>query len=130
MNQNALGAALQTIALLPMQDIAATADGTGVSVVDFVGSVAFTLSGKNVAGTNPTMIVKLQHSDDDSDYTDISGAVFTTITAAGTKAATLEKIYVNVDGCKKYIRAVKTIGGTDSPQFLLSLTGLGLKQVR
>ena len=121
---------LQTIALVPMADITASADGTGIDVTDYVGSIAVVLSAKNVAGTSPTLIVKLQDSADNSTFADITGAVFTTVTAAGTKASTLQKINVNIDGAAKYIRAVQTIGGTDAPEFLLSCTGLGVKQYR
>ena len=130
MNENILGTVLQTIALLPMQDIAATGDGTGIDITDYVGLAAVTLSAKNVAGTNPTLIVKLQDSADNTTFADISGAVFTTVTEAGTKAATLEKITVNLNSARRYLRAVKTIGGTSSPQFILSCTGHAVKQNR
>ena len=130
MTDQTLGAQLQTIALLPMQDIAATGDGTGIDITDFVGQAAVTLSAKNVAGTTPTLIVKLQDSANNTDFADIAGAVFTTVTEAGTKAATLEKITISLDSARRYIRAVKTIGGTSSPQFLVSCTAVGVKQNR
>lgn len=125
-----IGQSLNTIALLAMQDITSSGNGTGVSVVDFVGEVKFLLSAKNVAGTTPTLDVKLQESDDDSTYTDVASGSFTQVTDAGTKAAVLHTLSVSVDGLKKYVRAVKTIGGTNTPQFLVSLTGVGVKQVR
>lgn len=128
MNPNNLGAVVSTIALIPMADVTASGNGTGIDVTDFVGTIAVTLSAKNVAGTTPTMDVKLQDSADNSTFADITSAVFTQVTDAGTKAATLEKISVNIDSCRKYLRAVKTIGGTNSPEFLLSCTGLGVKQ--
>ena len=130
MIENNLGTILQTIALVPMADITASADGTGIDVTEFVGLAAVTLSAKNVAGTNPTLIVKLQDSANNTVFTDIAGAVFATVTAAGTKAATLEKITVNLAAARTYIRAVQTIGGTASPQFLLSCTAVGVKQNR
>ena len=130
MTDQTLGAQLQTLALIPMADITASGNGTGIDITDYVGLAAVTLSAKNVAGTNPTLIVKLQDSADNSTFADISGAVFTTVTEAGTLAATLEKITVNLDSARRYIRAVKTIGGTSSPQFLLSCTGHAVKQNR
>jgi hypothetical protein len=130
MNDNHIGATLQTLALVPMADITATTTGTGIDVTDYVGSIAVVLSGKNVAGTSPTLIVKLQDSADNDTFADITGAVFTTVTAAGTKASTLQKISVNIDGAAKYLRAVATIGGTVSPEFLLSCTAVGVKQYR
>lgn len=125
-----IGTHLQTIDLLPMASVTATGNGTGVDVSQFVGSIAVQLAAKATAGTSPTLDVKLQESDDDSTYTDISGATFTQVTSAGSSAATLEKIAVNVDACKKYIRAVKTIGGTSSPAFMTTCVALGVKQVR
>lgn len=120
----------QTIELLPMQSVTGDGNGTGVLVTDYVGSLAVILTCKNTAGTTPTLDIKLQESDDNSTYTDISGATFTQVTDAGTAAATIEKIVVNVDACKKYIRAVKDIGGTNSPAFMTSCVALGVKQVR
>lgn len=113
-----------------MADITASGNGTGIDITDYVGQIVITLSAKNVAGTAPTLDVKLQDSADNSSFTDITGAVFTQVTDAGTKAATLEKIYIRADSARRYIRAVKTIGGTVSPEFLLSCTGLGVKQYR
>lgn len=125
-----IGTHLQTINLLPMQSVIADANGTGVDVSQYVGSIAVVLSCKCTAGTSPTLDVKLQESDDDVTYTDISGGAFTQVTDAGTSAATREKIVVNVDACKKYIRALKDIGGTGSPAFMTSCVGLGVQQVR
>lgn len=129
-NDRNIATHLQTINLLPMQSVTGDGNGTGVLVTDYVGSLAVTLTCKNTAGSTPTLDIKLQESDDDSTYTDITGAVFTQVTDAGTSAATIEKIVVNVDACKKYIRAVKDIGGTSSPAFMTSCVALGVKQVR
>jgi len=120
-----LGTNLQTIDLLPMQSV--TIDRLGT---DFVGGLAVFLRAKNTAGSTPTLDIKLQESDDDSTYTDISGAAFTQVTDAGTLAAVSEKIVVNVEACKKYIRAVKDIGGTSSPAFMTTCVAVGVKQVR
>ena len=130
MNQNNLGTHLQTIALAPMANITTTANGTGVDARDFVGEIAVILSAVNVAGTTPTLVVKVQDSEDNSSFADITGAVFTTVTDAGTKAATLEKITLNVDSARRYLRVVKTVGGTNSPEFSLSCTAVGVKQNR
>lgn len=130
MNDNHIGATLQTLALVPMADITETTTGTGIDVTDYVGSIAVVLSAKNVAGSSPTLIVKLQDSADNDTFADITGAVFTTVTDAGTKASTLQKISANIDGAAKYLRAVATIGGTVSPEFLLSCTAVGVKQYR
>lgn len=125
-----LGQELQTLAFIPMADITASGNGTGIDTTDFVGSIAIALSAKNVAGTTPTLDVKIQDSADNSTFADITSAAFTQVTDAGTKLATLEKIVVNIDAARRYLRAAKTIGGTSSPEFLVSCTAVGVKQYR
>lgn len=131
MNDQNIGTHLQTIDLLPQQAVTADGNGTGIDVTQFVGAIAVMLACKAAAGTSPTLDVKLQESDTlGSGYTDIAGATFTQATDAGSSAATLEKIVVNVDSAKKYIRAVADIGGSASPQFLVTCVAVGVKQVR
>lgn len=130
MIENTLGQTLQTIALIPMSDITAGADGTGVDLQDFVGEAAFFVAAKNVAGTNPTLDVKLQDSADNSSFADVTGLTFTQVTAANTKASVFHRLNVNVDGLRRYVRAVTAIGGTSSPQFLVAAYGLGVKKER
>jgi len=129
-NDTNIATHLQTLNLIPMASVTGDGNGTGVDVSQYVGQLAVVLTCKNTAGTTPTLDIKLQESDDNSTYTDVSGATFTQVTDANTAAATIEKIVVNVDACKKYIRAVKDIGGTDSPAFMTSCVGYGVKQVR
>lgn len=130
MNDEHLGQLLQTVHLLPMQSVTATGNGTGVDIRDFVGELAVLLTAKNTAGATPTLDVTLEHSDDDSTYAAISGAAFTQVTDAGTLAAVLEKITVRADQVKRYVRAVKTLGGTTSPAFMTACVAVGVKQVR
>lgn len=125
-----LGQLLQTVHLLPMQSVTATANGSGVDIRDFVGELAVLLTAKNTAGTTPTLDVTLEHSDDDSIYAAISGAAFTQVTDAGTLAAVLQKITVRADQVKRYIRPVTTIGGTASPAFMAACVAVGVKQTR
>jgi hypothetical protein len=121
---------LNTISLIPMADITASGDGTGVDITQFVGEGKFVLSAKNVAGTTPTLDVKLQHSADNITYADVTGGAFTQVTDADTRAAVQHTLDIKLDGLNKYVRAVKTIGGTDTPQFLVFCVGLGVKQIR
>jgi hypothetical protein len=52
---------------------------------------------------------KLQESANDSDFTDISGAAITQITATETDA----EVDVDLSGAERYVRAVATVDGTD-----------------
>ena len=122
LDQN-LGSHLQPIDLIPMASITATGNGTGVDVSQFVGSIAVSLAAKNTAGTSPTLDVKLQESDDDSTYTDITGATFTQVTATDS----FQKIGVDVRQTRGYLRYVGTIGGT-TPSFTMGVSLLGIKE--
>jgi hypothetical protein len=106
-NQALLGATL-----VP-QTITASANGTSIDCITADGSCfAIQLIGA-VSGTSPTLAGKLQESSDGSTWTDISGAVFTTVTAStNTQIITFERT-------KRYLRHVATVGGT-SPSFAVA----------
>lgn len=128
MNEFNIAQCLSSINLLPMQSVTATGNGTGVDIQQFVGEISVLLAAKATAGTTPTMDIKLQDSDDNSTFADISGAAFTQVTDAGSSAAVLHKIRIRADQVKRYIRAVRTVGGT-SPAFMTTCVGEGLTQI-
>ena len=103
----------------------ATANGTGVDLKDYIGQAKVILHSALGTGTTPTLDVKLQDSDDNSTFADITGATFTQVTDA---AASLQAIGVDVDKVKRYVRAVATIGGT-TPSFTCNCIIVGRKQV-
>lgn len=100
----------------------ASANGTGFDLEGSNGAegeaIVILASDAASAGTDPTLDVKLQESSDNSTFTDISGATFTQVTDA---AQALEKITINTNDVKRYLRAVGTIGGTSSPAFTYSV---------
>ena len=59
-------------------------------------------------GSGITYAVKIQDSADNSSFTDLSGAAFTTTTA---NTALVEKLVVDIDDCRRYVRAVITVAG-------------------
>jgi hypothetical protein len=104
--------------LLACDSRTASANGTGFDLEGSNGAegeaIIILSSDAASAGTNPTLDVKLQESDaSGSGYTDISGATFTQV----TDAASSQKISINTNDVKRYLRAVGTIGGTSSPAF-------------
>lgn len=101
--------------------ISVTATGNSALVftnVGYVGPAAFLLSVTNTAGTAPTLDVKLQHSTDNSTFTDITGAAYPQVATANT--STNMVIYLPIEYQNQYIRAVYTIGGSASPAFTVS----------
>jgi hypothetical protein len=57
----------------------------------------------SISGTSPTAQFQIEHSDDNTTYTDV--AISETLTAAGQTSVTFESP-------KAYVRAVSVIGGT------------------
>ena len=98
------------------QAATASANGTGVDTQGFAEGMVVLEVGA-VSGTTPTLDVKLQESDDNSTFTDISGATFTQVTAANSsQVKRLAELNVSR---KRYIRAVATIAGT-TPSFAVA----------
>jgi hypothetical protein len=95
----------------------ASANGTGFDLEGSNGAegeaIIILASDAASAGSSPTLDVKLQESADNSSFSDISGATFTQV----TDAASSQKISINTNDVKRYLRAVGTIGGTSSPAF-------------
>jgi len=126
MNVQNLSQKVTMVDVMAMAAVAASqTSNSGVDMRAYNGEVAFILSCKNTAGTTPTLVIKLQESDAaSSDFTDIAGAVFTTVTDANSLLAVKEKIAVNITATKRYVRTHVTIGGTNSPSFMTSIVAV------
>ena len=106
--------------LLPPTVRTAGEDGTAVDLVAYKSPrelVCYLSVGDNVSGTNPTLDVKIQDSDDNSNFSDISGAAFAQATAATTES-------LGIKNPRRYVRAVSATGGT-SPSFPCSVMFVG-----
>lgn len=102
-----------------------TAGGAAVDMLNAKDSVFDAiLSVGAVTGTNPTLAVKVQESDDtvDGNFTDITGATFTGLTASS--ASSMQTITGR--RTKRYLRLYRTIGGTSTPTF--NISGIILSQ--
>jgi len=102
-----LGSKGTAVDILPNDVLASTANGSGVDLQGYEGSAAFVLSSEAM-GASVTLAVKLQESDNNSDWSDISSGAFTT-TAANTAA--FEQIALNVSDLKRYVRTNSTVAG-------------------
>lgn len=95
----------------------ATFDGTGLDLG--AGSCGTPRRGlvaravvKTVAGTSPTLALKIQHSNDNTNWVDCATFDPSSVTAAAEAFCTFETN-------RRYVRASGTIGGT-SPSFILT----------
>jgi hypothetical protein len=98
-----------------------TTNGSAVDVRSQKGIAPVILDSAAGTGTSPTLDVKIQDSADGStSWADVTGATFTQV----INAASQQKIGLDLDATRGYIRAVATIGGT-SPSFTFSVSALG-----
>ncbi len=78
-------------------------EGTGI---DVSGSLVLVVLDSGTNGSSGTVDVKIQESDDDSTYTDVSSGAFTQVTEANDNAIQ-EKEYT---GSSQWVRVVATVG--------------------
>src|SRR3989304_6036473 len=95
---------LTAIEILPPAARTATANGGGVDLQGYVGSLKLILDSAAGTGTTPTMDVKIQDSADNTTFADVSGLTFTQVVGA----ASLQSLGVDTRAVKRYIRAVST----------------------
>jgi hypothetical protein len=98
-----------TIKLATAARITANANGAGVDVSGLTGKCLLVLNASATEAADNTLDVKIQHSDDNATWSD-SGAVFNQVTNAA--GGSFQTITMDVDGFKKYVRAVDTVAGT------------------
>lgn len=112
------GEGAKGIEILPALARTANATSTGVDMwaSNRARGAVVMLSIGAATGTTPTLDVKMQHSDNNSTFTDISGAAFAQKTAAGFAE-------LDIKNTKRYIRAIGTVGGT-TPNFTYSVTAV------
>ena len=96
------------------QTATSTVTGSGGDLLNADGPCFAIQQVGTVTGTSPTLAGKIQESSDNSTWTDIPNAAFTTVTASNNYQA------IVFDRTKRYVRYVGTIGGT-TPNFSLAV---------
>jgi hypothetical protein len=120
---NNLGDCLQVKNVVPVATVITDGNGTGVDLLDLSGEIAVILDCSAGTGDH-TMDVKLQDSPDNTTFTDVPGGAFTQVTTT----ASVQKISLNKNELDRYLRAVKDIGGTSTPTFLMSVKAVGVNK--
>lgn len=88
----------------------ASANGTGVDTLGYNDAVAVILAGDiDLASTDETYAFKVQHSDDNSTFTDVTGATTTVTADNDVKLIRVSNLNTTI---KRYVRVVATLGGT------------------
>ena len=114
---------MTVLSFAPNDVVTATGNETGVDLQDYEGDITLILDAE-AGGSGVTYAVKVQDSSDNSTFTDVSGAAFTTTDA---NSALVESLVVNTDEIKRYARVVITVaGGTGAGA--VSVTGLAAKK--
>ena len=120
-----LGTKTEVLNFLPNNVVATTVTASdAIDLVDLEGDIAVVLCAE-AGSAGVTYLGKLTEADTSGGaYTDVAGGAFT-ITAANT--ASVQKITVNSDNTKRFIKAVVTVaGGTGDGA--VTIVGLGSKK--
>jgi hypothetical protein len=118
-----LGTKTTLLSLSASDVVTATANRTGVDLVDYEGDIMAILDAE-AGGASITYAVKIQDSADNSTFADVSGLAFTTTDA---NTALRETLKINSNEVRRYIRAVITVaGGTGAGA--VSVVALGSKK--
>ena len=118
-----LGTKTELLSLSANDVVGASANRTGVDLVDYEGDIMAILDAE-AGGASITYAVKIQDSADNSSFADVSGLAFTTTDA---NTALRETLRINSDEVRRYIRAVITVaGGTGTGA--VSVVALGSKK--
>ena len=112
------------VELAPAASRTSTLTGTGIDVLEYEGVALVLLNASAGTGTTPTLDVKLQHSDDDSTYEDVTSGTFSQVTDAAETAG-VKVMKLNVSDLKRYLRIVGTIAGT-TPSFDFGVEFVGI----
>ena len=117
---------LQLLSVHPVAARTATGEATSVDLQTLDGDVALILdSAAAGAGTNPTLDVTVEHSDESAaNFTQIGTTAFARVTSTASR----QILTISKDEAKRYVRVKYTIGGTNSPSFTFSVTGVGLNK--
>ena len=99
--------------------VTASGNGSSVDLLAYDGNMTLTLNSAATNGANVTLDVKIQHSSDNSTWSD-SGVAFSQVTNA---AASFQNLYVTSEQFKRYIRVVDTVAGT-SPSVPRAVTAV------
>jgi hypothetical protein len=103
-----LGDKTFVLSLLPSDVVTTTGLGSAVDLEDYEGEMAVVLDAE-AGGAGITYAVKLQESDTSGGtYTDVTGGAFTTTDA---NAALVEKISVNTNDMKRFVKLSITVAG-------------------
>lgn len=111
------------LAVLPVAAVAATANGTSIDLQGYTGKILMRVdAGNSTAGTNPTLDLVFKQSSDNSNWSN-ANVSFTQITGA-----TSQVVSYDTRAEYRYVRLDRTIGGTNSPSFPVSVVGIAQKQ--
>jgi hypothetical protein len=100
-----------------------TVTGSAIDLRGYTADVIVQQQVGAVTGTTPTLDGKIQSSADGStNWTDVTGATFTQVTAS----TSLQQTNVDTRAAARFIRYVGTIGGT-TPSFTMAVQLIGQK---
>lgn len=109
---------IQVIDLSPIASVKTSGDSSAADLQTYEGNCALVADvSAPVSGDSTTLALKLTNSTASAGtYTDVVSGDFTTVTTA----ASVQKIVINKNKIKRYVKLNRVIGGTGAPNYLVS----------
>ncbi len=116
---------LQNKVLKAVATLSASSAGSAVDLVDFEGEIAAFIDVSAGSG-NMTLDAKLTECDTSGgSYTDVASGAFTQVTTSASQ----QKLVLNSDKLKRFVKIDYTLAGT-TPSFLFSSHLVGIKKYK
>lgn len=116
---------LEVVSAKSLSGTSASHTGAAKDLVEYEGDILLILNSTAGTGTDtPTLTVKVKHNDESSGtFTNITGGDF----AAVTDTASVQKLVLNSNEIKRYIKIIANVSGTD-PSFTYSVDLVAIKK--
>lgn len=123
-----LGNEIGQVNMVPAQAVTATgALGNKIDLQGYQGKVKIIMTLGAIAGTTPTLDIKVQGSSDNNTFADLATPVAFAQKVTGS-ANSVDAIVVDTRAVPRYLQLYGTVGGTGSPSFTVGYILIGQKQ--
>jgi len=111
----------EKISLFPTLARTTTANGNSHDRIGEHGKAMALIDSAVGTGTTPTLDVSFEDSDDDTTFAAVAAALVGPVVQITDGGASFQAVELDLDGMRRFIRAVATIAGT-TPSFTFSVS--------
>ncbi len=100
--------------ITPVSTSTAATNGTGQDFQNYQGKLLVSLAAALCTEVSATLNVKIQDSPNNANWTDVTNGAFTQL---NNNTASVQQIAIDTRATNRYLRAIGTIGGNNTPTY-------------